>query len=196
MCLLKCWRKVYSRPGVGLVLGQRRRRLTSIEPAMSCDAGPTLNWNWVGRSTSYVRAKRVFSMYPLWYEYIVETRGSTIHWQLIMDVGQHRWSWWKEYTLKIYILTGLPGSFLYLRHLGFWHMRKRYTIQNIILSIALKQTKTGLGVREPVADEGLLEIGHHDLRVLKTMKPSSRRTFLCGILAKKRSINLYKNYHA
>ena len=55
MCLLMFWRKVYSRPSVELVLGQRRRRLTGIEPAMSCDAGPTLNRNWVGRPTSAVR---------------------------------------------------------------------------------------------------------------------------------------------
>ena len=38
-----CLRKVDSRPSDGLVLGQRRRRLTGIEPAMGCDAGPTLN---------------------------------------------------------------------------------------------------------------------------------------------------------
>ena len=35
-----CLRKVYSRPSDGLVLGQRRRRLIGIEPAMGCDAGP------------------------------------------------------------------------------------------------------------------------------------------------------------
>ena len=55
MCLLICWRKVYSRPSVGLVLWQHRRRLTIIEPAMGCAAGPTLNRNWVGRPTSCVR---------------------------------------------------------------------------------------------------------------------------------------------
>ena len=38
-----CLRKVYNRPGDSLVLGQRRRRLTDIEPAMGCNAGPTLN---------------------------------------------------------------------------------------------------------------------------------------------------------
>ena len=42
----------YSKPSDGLVLGQRRRRLTGIEPAMGCDAGPTLNRNLVGRPTS------------------------------------------------------------------------------------------------------------------------------------------------
>ena len=36
-----------------LVLGQRR--LTGIEPAMGCDAGPSLNRNLVGRPTSSVR---------------------------------------------------------------------------------------------------------------------------------------------
>ena len=46
---------VYSRPGDKLVLGQRRRRLAGIEPAMGCNAGPTLNRNLVGRPTSSVR---------------------------------------------------------------------------------------------------------------------------------------------
>ena len=40
-----CLRKVYSRPGDGLVLGQRRRQLTGIEPVIGYDAGPTLNRN-------------------------------------------------------------------------------------------------------------------------------------------------------
>ena len=40
-----CLRKVYSRPSEGLVLGQRCGRLIGIEPAMGCDAGPTLNRN-------------------------------------------------------------------------------------------------------------------------------------------------------
>ena len=42
-----CLRKV---PSHRLVLGQRRTRLTGIEPAMGCNAGPTLNRNLVGRS--------------------------------------------------------------------------------------------------------------------------------------------------
>ena len=46
---------VYSRPSVELVWGQHRRRFTDIEPAMGCDAGPTLNRNWMGRPTSCVR---------------------------------------------------------------------------------------------------------------------------------------------
>ena len=33
------------------MLGQRRIRLTGIEPAMGCDAGPTLHRYWVGRPT-------------------------------------------------------------------------------------------------------------------------------------------------
>ena len=40
-----CLYKVCSRPSDGLVLGKRRRRLNSIEPAMGCNAGPTLDWN-------------------------------------------------------------------------------------------------------------------------------------------------------
>ena len=55
MCLLMCWCKVYSRPSVKLMLGQHRRQLTVIERAMGCNAGPTLNRNWVGRPTSCVR---------------------------------------------------------------------------------------------------------------------------------------------
>ena len=47
--------KVYSRSSDGLVLGQRRRQLTGIEPAMGCDAGLTLNQTTVGRPTSSVR---------------------------------------------------------------------------------------------------------------------------------------------
>ena len=50
-----CLRKVYSRLRHGLVLGQRRRRLTGTEPAMGYDAGPTLNQNLVGRPTFSVR---------------------------------------------------------------------------------------------------------------------------------------------
>ena len=41
------------------MLGQSRRRLTGIEPAMGCNAGPTLNWNLVGRPTSSVRGRPV-----------------------------------------------------------------------------------------------------------------------------------------
>ena len=37
-----------------LVLSQRSRRLTGIEPAMGCNAGPTLNRNLVGRPASCV----------------------------------------------------------------------------------------------------------------------------------------------
>ena len=47
-----CLRKIYSRPSDGLGLGQRRRQLTGIEPAIGCDACPTLNRNSVGRPTS------------------------------------------------------------------------------------------------------------------------------------------------
>ena len=50
-----CDKYTADRPSDGLVLGQRRRQLTGIEPAMGCDAGPSLNWNLVGRPTSSVR---------------------------------------------------------------------------------------------------------------------------------------------
>ena len=54
-----CLRKIYSRPGDRLVLGQRCRGLTSIKPAMGCDAGPALNRDLVGRPTSSVRGTSV-----------------------------------------------------------------------------------------------------------------------------------------
>ena len=44
---------IYSRPSVGVVLGQRRRQFADIEPAMVCDAGSALNRNWA----SCVRCK-------------------------------------------------------------------------------------------------------------------------------------------
>ena len=49
-----CVRKVYNRPCDILVLGQRRRRLTGIDSAMGCNAGPTLKWNLVDKPTSSV----------------------------------------------------------------------------------------------------------------------------------------------
>ena len=51
------------------MLGQRRIRLTSIEAAMGCDAGTTLNRNWVGRpilcvlGTFYSRLHWLISMF-------------------------------------------------------------------------------------------------------------------------------------
>ena len=42
---------LYNRLSDGLVLSQRRGRLTCIEPAMDHDAGPTLNQNLMGRPT-------------------------------------------------------------------------------------------------------------------------------------------------
>ena len=42
------------------VLGQRRRWLTGIEPAMGCSAGPTLNQNLVGRPTSSVSGQELY----------------------------------------------------------------------------------------------------------------------------------------
>ena len=37
------------------MLGQRRIRVTCIEPAMGFDSGPTLNRYWVGRPTQVTR---------------------------------------------------------------------------------------------------------------------------------------------
>ena len=38
----------HTRPGDRILLGQPRRRLTGIEPAMGCNAGLTLSRNFVG----------------------------------------------------------------------------------------------------------------------------------------------------
>ena len=46
---------VYSRPSE-VVLGQRGRQFVGIEPAIGCDAGPTLSRNWVGGPTWCVRS--------------------------------------------------------------------------------------------------------------------------------------------
>ena len=56
-------RKVSSRPSDRLVLGQRRRRLTAIKPAMGCDAGPTLNRNLVGRTYYIVGTRFIVGKY-------------------------------------------------------------------------------------------------------------------------------------
>ena len=49
----------YSRPSVGVVLGQRRRQFVDIEPAMGWDIGPTLNQiGWVGPHRLYRRGTR------------------------------------------------------------------------------------------------------------------------------------------
>ena len=69
-------RSIYNRAGDRLVLGQRRRQLTGIEPAMGCNAGPTLNRNLVGRPTCN----------PLYQVHRDK------YW---MNVGQHRRWWWK-----------------------------------------------------------------------------------------------------
>ena len=56
-----CLRKVYSGHSDGLVLDQRRRRLTNIDPAMGFDAGPTLNRNLMGRPTSSVHRRKALN---------------------------------------------------------------------------------------------------------------------------------------
>ena len=81
----------YSSPSDGLVLGQRRRRLTGIEPAMGCDAGRTLTRDLVGRPTSSVRGTSYASI-----EWLLASTGD----------GGGRNTRWK------YILTCLFGSFL------------------------------------------------------------------------------------
>ena len=70
-----CLRKVYSRPSDGLVLDWCRRRLTGIEPAMGCDAGPTLNRNLVGRPTSSVRGTSYVVLNECWPAPAIMVKG-------------------------------------------------------------------------------------------------------------------------
>ena len=69
------------------MLGQRRIRLTGIESAMGCDAGPTLNRYWVGRPTLCVSG----------------TSYRRVHWLFSGDGGRNRPTRWKN--------TCLLGSF-------------------------------------------------------------------------------------
>ena len=107
MCLLMYWHKVYNRPSVGLVLGQRCRRLTGIEQAMGCDAGSTLS------RIGWVSLHRVYEVHggDAYTEIIREchstfrsekTRRSTIHSQVLNGCGT---------ACRRYILTCLLGSF-------------------------------------------------------------------------------------
>ena len=90
-----CLRKVYTRPGDWLVLGQRFRLLPGIDPAMGCNAGPTLNWNLVGRPT--------FSVWG--------TSWASIEWMLAStgDGGgrntRRRYIW----TCYLFFFTNIPN---------------------------------------------------------------------------------------
>ena len=85
-CFLICWRKINSRPSVGLVLGKRRRRFTGIEPAMGCDAQHWTGIWWVG-------------LHPL---YEVHRRNTRQVLSECWPVQAMVWWWCKEYALKIY----------------------------------------------------------------------------------------------
>ena len=93
MCLLICWRKVYRRPSVGLVLGQRRRRLNQQWAA-------TLAQHWANNGRIVLH-----------HVYEVHRRGAYIDLSVNVTVRSlairtiklmHRRWWWKEYTLKIF----------------------------------------------------------------------------------------------
>ena len=67
---------------VGVAFGQRCRRLTDTEPAMGCNAGPTLNRNWVGRPTWRVRgtSQQTRGLHPMIFQCraSVEDGGPTL----------------------------------------------------------------------------------------------------------------------
>ena len=61
----------------GLVLGQRRRRLSSIEPAMGCDAGPTLSRDLVGSPVYEVHRGQVLN--ECWPALAMVVEGIGLH---------------------------------------------------------------------------------------------------------------------
>ena len=71
-------RKVYSGPSDGLVVGQRRSRVTVIKPAMGCDADPTLNRNSVGRPTSSVQVHRRKILIECWLAPAMVVKGINV----------------------------------------------------------------------------------------------------------------------
>ena len=63
-----------------------RRQLTDIEPAISCDAGPILNQNWVGGSTSCIDAHTDLSVCVIVLSGVKETNSASlasIYWMLV-----------------------------------------------------------------------------------------------------------------
>ena len=67
------------------MLNQRRILLTGIEPAMGCDAGPTLNRNWVGLHCVYeiIYVYNDLSINVTVRSGVKKTHGSTFHWQVL-----------------------------------------------------------------------------------------------------------------
>ena len=68
------------------MLGQRRIPFIGIEPAMSCDAEPTLNRCSVGRPILFVRGLDAYtdlSLNVTVHPEVKETRGSTFYWQVL-----------------------------------------------------------------------------------------------------------------
>ena len=113
-----CFRKVYNIPGDRLVLGQHRRRLTGIEPAMGCNVFPTLNRNLVGRPPYQVHRRQVLN--ECWPASVMVVEG--IH---VEDI----------YELVLFLSLNISRTFRILAH-----EEDQYTD---FLSIALKQTKAG-----------------------------------------------------
>ena len=83
------------------MLGQRRIRLTGIEPAMGCDAGPTSNRYWVGRPTLLYQVHRIDAYTDL-SAMVVEEVGLHVEDILVSLIISIIISW----TFKILALKG------------------------------------------------------------------------------------------
>ena len=113
-------------------VGLARIRLTGIEPAMGCDAGPALNRYCVGRPTLCVQST--------WYWFVnclISECHSTFRSEKDVSLasrpialilastgdggGRNRHTRYARYTF-------LLGSFNYPGHLWFWPMRKTNTV--------------------------------------------------------------------
>ena len=141
-------------PNYVSMLGQRRIWLTGIEPAMGCDAGPTLNY-WVGRPTLCVRGTSLDAYTDLSVNVTVrsgvkKTRCRTLHWQVLhrcWPVPAMEGIHVEDIIVSLVLLIIIPG------HLGCWPMMKTNTVclQNIRPCFCLKHSnslKPGLRVRE------------------------------------------------
>ena len=136
------------------MLGQRRMWLTSIEPAMDCDAGPTLAQHWAVRPTLCVPGTSYIS-----YTIVVEGIGLHVEdilvsfpvndslfdhcWASFVDVGTTLVQHWVDVSCLLgWFCQYIIISWTFLAH------EKTNTAMftkywDIFLSKALKQTKAG-----------------------------------------------------
>ena len=69
-----------------MVLGQRRRRFFGIELVMGCDAGPTLNRNWVGTPVPNVGLHGAVGLHRVYAVPYRHAAGRIIYWQVLNTV--------------------------------------------------------------------------------------------------------------